>query len=188
LGDDARAWFWVSYLVLWAVVLGEGVLIAVLGRAYSRHLDRSVEGRSEKHGPPIGSPSPSTPVMSEAGRPAVAVFLAAGCGPCTSALPVIAWFSERFRESSDTLVVVRGSPEEASDVEVALGTADKVIIDEDGSISEAWNVGIWPFALALDSSGIVVAKRARLELRDLGVLLKTANEYARMKASERRAS
>jgi hypothetical protein len=52
-----------------------------------------------------------------------------------------------------------------------------VIIDRDGSVSRKWGVGIWPFLIGVDASGVVQSKRSHAHPLDFH---KLADELIRV--------
>jgi thiol-disulfide isomerase/thioredoxin len=172
------ALFWGSYILLWALAVASAIMVVLLARAYSRTLDSAIEGRSEKHGPPVGGKVPErlSGAIDESKQGAIVVFFAGGCGPCKSALPTVSWVSERYCELASFIAVIRGTSEELMEFRSQLSDQMVLLHDEDGRLGRQCEVGMTPFALAVGPDGRVVAKRARVHLPDLEILMKALSK------------
>ena len=174
--------FWVSYGVLWLIAITQMILILALARAYSRRLDATLEGRSEKHGPAIGDVAPDLagptlrdPPVSQS-LPKLVIFMDAGCTPCEEARPIVSWFAQRYGHGVQVVVNCGGKIDDVEHFSSALDGPIRVVADIDGANAAAWRVKMSPFAALVDDMGRVRAKRARVALQDLEVPLKTRSQ------------
>lgn len=111
----AAAWgavgfLWISYGILWVVVLLLGAGMIVMLREHADLLLGSREGRSCLHGPPEGATAPhlegeeAVLAATATERPRVVLFMAVTCDPCWRRIPQVSHFAADQAEAVETLV------------------------------------------------------------------------------------
>ena len=167
--------YWlVSYVVLWALVLGLSlVVIALLRQVGVLHLRLSPTGALDTgEGPPLGerAPRPLTPE----GREALVVFGSESCGMCRDLLPSATALARSDPHLS--VVVASTSSAFAGMAEPpATAVADPVAVS-------AFRVKATPFAVYVDPDGVVRAKGIVNTLEHLESLV----DQGRRRSSEAR--
>jgi thiol-disulfide isomerase/thioredoxin len=145
-----------SYILMWSVVIGEGLLLLVLFRQIGlRSLD-TVEGIS-RDGLAIGVTVPPLPLAAPAGvRPdqkSLLVFASNSCKPCQELMPALEEFLREKAERLAGFIVLESEPENGT----ALGcqNATRVL---DAKAMENFRVRVTPFAYLVDQDMRVQAK------------------------------
>lgn len=168
--------FWVSYGVLWVVVLVLGAGMIVMLREHADLLFSSREGRSRLHGPPEGATVPRLAgeevrlAATTPGRPRVILFMAVTCDPCWRRRPQISHFAADQAEAMETLVCCFGPVERVREFAGELGSEVSVIADPTGDASASWRVFLTPFAIGVDRDGVVRGKVANPDYDNLTLL------------------
>lgn len=146
-----KGYWLVSYLLLWALVLGlVGVVVALIRQIGVLHLRLSPTGALDTgEGPVLGDPAPR-PLGVAAGREALVMFGSETCALCRDLLPSAAALARS--DPALAVVVVSASAGFAREVRPpAVGLADVAAL-------AAYRVRGTPFAVYIDKQGIVRSK------------------------------
>ena len=168
--------FWTSYGILWVVVLVLGAGMMVMLREHADLLLGSREGRSRLHGLPEGATVPRIEgeevrlAATTPGRPRVVLFMAVTCDPCWRRRPQISDFAADQAEAVETIVCCSGPVERVREFAGELGPEVSVIADPSGDTSASWRVYMTPFAVGVDSNGVVRGKVANPAYDNLTLL------------------
>lgn len=157
--------FWASYVVLWLVVVLQGVALLLVLRHFGLAAMSSAMGHS-RDGLGVGSRPPELAGMDRRGRratwaadgrDAVVYFTADGCEPCTSMAPLVNDLARRGRQAGlEVVVVAEGGPEENDHVS-GLFPSTTTLVSEEHDLFDRWLVRVTPFAF-LVRDGAVAAK------------------------------
>lgn len=173
----------VSYLVLWVLVIGEGIVILALARQIGILHQRMppLGARMTNIGLNVGDAAPSLPIRDIHGQtvtvggkqdnPTLLVFASATCGICADLMPAVRtiWREER---SWLNLMVVSLDKDEADNR--AFATKHKLfdltflVAPELGL---AYSVAAPPYSLIIDEQGIVRSKGVTNNLEHLESLI-----------------
>jgi hypothetical protein len=170
--------FYVSYGVLWVLVIVLSVLLLLVYRHFGMMSLGTIQG-VQRDGIPVGDTAPDITATSPSGRevvlrpgasgPSLLVFASPECEPCAVVLPYLNNFVGR--ESAPELITLVPGP-----ATTAASMADdyRLIYEcfaEDGSGAfDAYRVRVTPFAFVVGNDGRVLAKglcSEPLMLRDL---------------------
>jgi thiol-disulfide isomerase/thioredoxin len=170
----------VSYLVLWLVVLVQGILIFTLVRELGVRRLRSAEGIAND-GLDIGARAPRVAGVDRSGtqrdlaprgRPLLVIFGSRHCQPCRQLARALDRFASDYADVLDIAFVVR-------DVAAGVGvTADELslsvpVLGSDAA-SDAYKTRVTPFAFLVDPSGTIRAKGLVNDRRGLDGLTRIA--------------
>ena len=167
---------WISYGILWVVVLVLGAGMIVMLREHADLLLGSSEGRSRLHGPPEGATAPGLAgeeavlAATATERPRVVLFMAVTCDPCWRRIPQVSHFAADQAEAVETLVCCSGPVERVREFAGELGPEVSVIADPAGDAAASWRVYMTPFAVGVDRDGIVRGKVANPAYDNLTLL------------------
>lgn len=176
-----QGWWAASYVVLWLLVLALSVVVVALARQIGTlHLRLGPRGALEvdDEGPPLGealepfdgSDINGTPVaIGGPGRRRVLLFVSPGCRMCEElllGLPAIAQAS-----GADAIAV---TDVDAKESEIAYRARVRIPVIAGVELAQRYGVPGTPFAVVLDSTGVVRAKGTVNNLEQLEGLVDTA--------------
>lgn len=157
--------FWASYVILWVVVVVQGVALFLVLRHFGLAA-MSTAGGHARDGLGVGSRPPEVAGMDRAGRrgqweagatDTVLYFAAPGCEPCEAMAPLVNDLARRGRSSGlDVVVVAEGGPEDNEQVSSLFPSAT-TLVSEEHDVFDRWLVRVTPFAF-LVRDGAVAAK------------------------------
>ncbi len=157
----------VSYIVLWLLVLGMGVLILLLYRQLGIMYLGSAEGVS-RDGLNKGTQAPDFSLTDQygnlqrlinyRGRPTLLLFGSPHCSPCRTLLPQLHEWAAAHPEVG-VLWLNAASPEESlkfvSDTGATIPVAP---YPPEGNLLDIYKVRVTPFSFLLDENGVIRAK------------------------------
>jgi thiol-disulfide isomerase/thioredoxin len=156
--------FYTTYVLLWLLVLFEGVLLLLVFRHFGHQALGTLES-VQRDGVRVGAKAPDIQGMQSSGqaaswrplddRTALVLFAAPDCAPCHQVLPHVAR-AARDAPELEVVTVVSGSPEDATKL-VELVAAPITAIASDQAF-EAFRVEVTPFAFVVGHDGRVLAK------------------------------
>ena len=163
-------WF-VSLVILWAVVLFLGFLLLGTLRAWGvlnwrlEQLEATTPKRLGRDGLKPGKRAPDFTLPSGegnevslhdfAGRKVLLVFTQSGCSPCKAVVPEL---NRLERGETQVLVVNNGDPEATRKWSTEVGARFPVLAQDKLSISKKYEVFATPFAFLIDAKGVIVSK------------------------------
>ena len=157
--------FWASYVVLWVVVVVQGVALLLVLRHFGLAAIGTAAGHS-RDGLGLGSRAPALDGMDRDGRrsawaadgtDAVLYFAAPGCEPCEAMAPLVNDLARRGRDRQlEVVVVAEGGPIENEHVSGLFPSATTVV-SEAHDLFDRFLVRVTPFAF-LVHDGEVAAK------------------------------
>jgi peroxiredoxin len=170
-------WF-VSYVLLWVLVLLQVFVTLILIRALRQQgqVPQSVE--SPATGPLIGQRAPELELVDARsgatlsstqfhGRPLLIAFVDAVCPSCHRLAPKLEEFYIRNQAEFQVIVVCRsGAASTSAFISATNLNTVPVFLDPAGDVALAFNVNISPFVLFLDSQGIVRDKLTGSQIGD----------------------
>jgi methylamine dehydrogenase accessory protein MauD len=175
----------VSFIVLWAIVLFQGLVIFVLMRQLGIIYLGTAQGVA-RDGIPAGQPAPafSLPglgggarsLADYTGRSLLLVFGSTSCAPCRGLVPDLNVFASQHARDIDALFAIRGTPSEAQRFVEELHLQVPVGVFNDEELPEKYKARVTPFAFIIDGAGIVRAKGLANNMAHLDMLLKMASE------------
>ena len=168
----------ISYIVLWAVVLFQGVLIFVLlrqlglmylGTAQGVARDGIAVGQRAPEFTAVGLDGGHVSLAGFRGLPLLLVFGSPSCAPCRGLIPDLNAFAQENREELRALFLCRGSLDEARRFGDELNVQVPVAVHPDDGLPDRFRARVTPFAFLIDGEGVVKAKglannRAHLEM------------------------
>lgn len=158
--------FWVSYAALWFALACAFVAILFLYRYLGQRVLDSREGRA-RQGPEYNRPLPHAMLTDIDGQqlavgpsalPRLLYFATVSCKTCARALPALSRFAARNRESIETILVCWATGRQSRDFAADCTTDVRVIGDAAWEFGTRLRVSSTPFAVLLDTRGIVQAK------------------------------
>jgi hypothetical protein len=172
-----------AFLVLWAIVLFQGLVILGLVRAL-RDLQSAIEGGRLPLRLPVGAQSPhltGTDLRTGAeidsfdltGRELVVLFLSSGCPSCrrladgTRQVPV--------EPGQARIAVCQGGEREASPFVDLLASDIAVLADSDGAVFSSFSISSAPTAVVVDQLGRVSASGGPRHSGELAALISAAH-------------
>jgi hypothetical protein len=173
-----------AFLVLWAIVLFEGLVILGLIRTL-RELQVAVEGGRLPQRLPVGAYAPhfaGTNLRTGAeidsseliGREVVILFLSDGCAFCrrladgTRQVPV--------EPGQTRIAVCYSGPREASAFVELLASDIAVLADSDGAVLSSFSISGTPAAVVVDETGRVSGSGGPRHSGELAALISTARD------------
>ena len=178
------AWL-VSYIVLWAVVLFQGVVIFVLLRQLGIIYLGTAQGVARdgiaagQRAPDFTLPNLAGGLVSLAdfrGRSLLLVFGSTSCAPCRTLVPDLNEFARTRAGEFRALFLIRGEPDAARRFVDELDVQVPVALHNDEELPDKYKARVTPFAFVIDGEGIVRAKGLANNREHLDMLLKMASE------------
>ena len=167
--------FYISYIVLWAVVAVLFAAVFLLYRQCGALLFRDSSVRFQqgpetdhKLAPLYARDVQGLPVeLGEGtGRFQFIFFASSKCPICKEAIPSLQRFAATNETLTETVMICRGSENDVMSLSKTLVPALKVVHDSKGSIGRRSRIGTTPFALLIDCGGVVRAKGAPVSDRE----------------------
>jgi methylamine dehydrogenase accessory protein MauD len=155
----------ISYVVLWAVVLFQGVVIFVVLRQLGQMYLGTAQGVARdglavgERAPDFTLPNVEGGLISLSGSlPLLAVFGSPSCAPCRGLIPDLNAFARERRGELNVLFLSRGDVEENRRFAAELDVRVPLAILSDGALADRYKARVTPFAFVIDADGIVRAK------------------------------
>ncbi len=174
-----------SYIVLWGVVLFQGVAIFVLLRQLGLMYMGSAQGVARdgiaagERAPEFTLPDPAGLLVSLAelrGRSLLLIFGSTTCGPCRTLIPDLNAFAREHESDLGVLYLSRGEPDETRRFIEELDVRVPVAVHSDSELADKYKARVTPFAFLIDAEGIVSAKGLANNRSHLDMLLQMASE------------
>lgn len=157
----------VSYIVLWAAVLGLGVLVFLLYRQLGIMYLGTAEGVS-RDGLERGAVAPDFTLADQTGnvhrlaayrgRPVMLLFGSPHCSPCRILLPQLHDWAKAHRDVA-VLWLNAASPEESLKFVSETGATIPIVpFAPEDNLMDSYKVRVTPFMFMLDENGVVRAK------------------------------
>jgi len=156
----------ISFIALWIIVIGEGLLIVLLYRQLGILYLGSAEGVS-RDGLPVGTAAPDfhlpdldgqvRSLSSLRGRNVPLLFGSPHCEPCRRLLPGLQEFAAHAGRDFQVLWLNQATPEETRHFQAEMGAALAMLSYQDG-VNDAYRVRVTPFLFMLDAAGVIRAK------------------------------
>lgn len=178
--------FWLSYIVLWILVLA---MCAVLYGVVREHLPLvmiSREGRTVQ-GPKIGTDVPSLSGIAvwgaeggERGKPVmidhyprrtVILFMGVRCRACWDRVGVISKVARQYKELDWIVSCQAEEIGEAMSLAGELHNEMKIVADLGGKNAGRWGIMLTPFAISISQDGLVRGKVAEISHETLTALV-----------------
>jgi len=160
----ADAFFWTTYVALWAPVLILIVAVFALYRYYGSVLVNSREGRMSQ-GPEVGrqlahitfrdTRNEVVDLTTQGTRPILVFMAQIACKPCREALPALANFATKYQDAVDVVFVCAGKLDEVQQFARSLPRTVRIIADPRRAGFVTLRVSSTPFAFILDNERIV---------------------------------
>jgi methylamine dehydrogenase accessory protein MauD len=174
-----------SYIVLWGIVIFQGVAIFVLLRQLGIMYLGTAQGVA-RDGLAPSTKAPEFALSDLDGRPVtladrlgmplVMVFGSTTCGPCRQLMPDLQRFAADRRDALRVLFLCRGSAEEARRFASELDVQVPVAVLPDEALAEQYKVRVTPFGFLIDAEGVVRAKGLTNNYSHLEMLERMASE------------
>lgn len=160
--------FYFSYVVLWGLVIIEGILLLLVFRHFGLSALGSAEGIS-RDGLPIGETVPNFTSITASGehiewapnmgRSQVLAFVSADCGPCANVLPSLNRLAE-LGTDLDVTYVVPGSLANASKLVTRFHPPASVtcIAEEASEAYARFRVRVTPYIVIAGRDGRILVK------------------------------
>jgi len=157
----------VSYIILWILVIGLGLLVFLLYRQLGVMYLGSAEGVS-RDGLTKGTPAPDFNLMDQygnaqrlssyRGRPVLLVFGSPSCTPCRTLLPQLEEWAADHRDMGVISLNAAPRDETLKYVSDMGATVPVVAHTPDDKIADRYKVRVTPFSFMVDENGVVRAK------------------------------
>jgi thiol-disulfide isomerase/thioredoxin len=160
--------FYVSYVLMWALLLFQGVLLLLVYRHFGFMALGRLEG-VQRDGLAVGESAPAVSGVTAEGvdvawnpvtdRPSLLLFVAPDCEPCKRILPAINGLSQGEETFGLSITAIVAGPRDA-----AIRVAEKfrplfTFFSEDGSGAfERYRVRVTPFAFVISTDGKILSK------------------------------
>ena len=174
-----------SYIVLWGIVLFQGLVIFVLMRQLGIIYLGTAQGVA-RDGIAAGQRAPDFTLPDLAGglrsladsrgRSLLLVFGSTSCAPCRGLVPDLNAFAQTHAAQLDALFLIRGTPVETQRFVDELGVQVPVAVHNDEEIWDKYKTRVTPFAFLIDGEGVVRAKGLANNRSHLDTLLNAASE------------
>jgi methylamine dehydrogenase accessory protein MauD len=175
----------ISYVVLWGIVLFQGVVIFVLLRQLGLMYLGTAQGVA-RDGIAAGERAPEFTVSGLDGAhvslerlrglPALLVFASPSCVPCRGLIPDLNAFAHEHGDELRVLFLCRGSLDEARRFSDELHVQVPVAAHPDETLPDSFKARVTPFAFLLDGEGVVRAKGLANNRSHLDMLLEQARK------------
>ena len=176
-----------SYIVLWGLVLFQGVAIFVLLRQLGIMYLGTAQGVAGdglalgSRAPDFNLPNVSGQPVSLAdyrGKPLLLVFASVNCAPCRKLVPDLHRFAAERRDELGVLFLCRGTADEARGFANELVMQVPVASHPDEELPEKYKARVTPFAFIVDGEGVIKAKGLANNYQHLETLVRSSREHA----------
>jgi AhpC/TSA family len=170
--------FYVSYGVLWVLVIVLSILLLLVYRHFGMMALGTIQG-VQRDGIPVGDSAPDITATRPSGRevvlrpgtsgPSLVVFASPDCEPCAIVLPYLNNFVGR-KSAPEVLTVVPGPAATAERMSEDYRLVYECFAEDGSGAFDAYRVRVTPFAFVVGADGRVLAKglcSEPLMLRDL---------------------
>ncbi len=182
-----------SYVVLWAVVLFQGLVIFILLRQLGMLYLGTAQGVA-RDGLPVGERAPHFTAPDLAGRvvsladfrglPLLLIFGSPNCAPCRKLIPDLNLLARQQGEELRVLFLSRGEVEEARRFASELDVQVPVATHPDDDLPDKYRARVTPFAFLIDGEGVIRAKGLANNREHLEMLLRVGREQTSQSAGE----
>jgi methylamine dehydrogenase accessory protein MauD len=180
------AWL-VSYIVLWGLVLFQGLVIFVLLRQLGVMYLGTAQGVAHD-GLPVGESAPGFTVRGLEGqdisladfrgRSLLLVFGSPDCVPCRRLIPDLNVFARERAVEAHVLFLSRGNEEDSRGFANENDVQVPVAILSDDELAGKYRARVTPFAFLIDGEGVIRAKGLANNREHLEMLVRMAKEQA----------
>ncbi len=156
----------ISFIVLWLIVIGEGLLILLLYRQLGILYLGSASGVS-RDGLAVGTTAPDFALPDTAGRMlslsalrgrnVLLLFGSPHCDPCRRLLPGLQDFAAGAGRDFEVLWLNQATPEESAQFQAETGVTLPVLSYREG-LNDNYRVRVTPFLFMIDAAGVIKAK------------------------------
>jgi methylamine dehydrogenase accessory protein MauD len=177
-----------SYVVLWAVVLFQGLVIFILLRQLGLMYLGTARGVAHD-GLALGESAPDFTLRGLKGQtisladfrglPLVLVFGSPNCVPCRALVPDLNSFARERSRDLHVLFLSRGGLEDARRFAGESGLQVSTAIHPDDELANTYKVRVTPFAFLISSEGTIRAKGLANNREHLDMLLRTGSGASR---------
>ena len=158
-------WFFVSYLALWGLTLLQGTAVLGLYRYFGKTILDGRQARASE-GPSVARPLPSIELRGNTGirlgSPKAAYqfiyCISSTCGLCVEAFPVFCEFALRHASTMESILVYAGPQKALESLGASVPTSVALVTDRKRRVATGLGIYHVPFAVLVDSEGIVHAK------------------------------
>jgi methylamine dehydrogenase accessory protein MauD len=187
------AWWLVSYVALWLLVLSLGFLLLGALRALAllrwrlEQLEATMPSRMGRSGLKLGKKAPDFTLPSVAGgevslhdftgRRVLLAFTMSGCKPCHRIVPELIKL-QRGGEVQ-VLVVNNGELEATRQWAGEAGVCFPMLVQQQFSVSRRYEMYATPFAFLIDERGVITAKGIISNSEHIGFILSGAADAAK---------
>lgn len=183
--------FWISYGVMWILLLGLLLLMLLVFRQFGLVYLKTADGVS-RGGIPVGTVIPDLQFSALSGskvqlsdyaqQPLLLLFTAPTCAPCEELKPHLKQFLERYPALGTVIFSMHEKVEESERFVRDWGVRGVIVPLTDRTMYETRFDGqVTPFAFLLDGNRKVVAKGLVNKMEDLERLLETSRARFRDK-------
>ena len=175
----------ISYVVLWGIVLFQGVVIFVLLRQLGLMYLGTAQGVA-RDGLALGERAPGFAVSGIDGAhvsleglrglPLLLVFGSPSCAPCRGLIPDLNAFAHEKSEELRVLFLCRGSLDESRRFAEELRVEVPLAAHPDETLPDSFRARVTPFAFLLDGEGVVRAKGLANNRSHLDMLIEQARK------------
>ena len=187
------AWL-ASYVVLWGVVLFQGLVIFVLMRQLGIIYLGTAQGVGRdgiapgQRAPDFALPDLAGSVRTLAdyrGRLLLLAFGSTSCAPCRGLVPDLNAFAQTHAGELDALFAIRGTPAETQRFVDELSLQVPAGVYNDDELPEKYKTRVTPFAFIVDGEGVVRSKGLANNRAHLDMLLEQARKELASKRGAR---
>jgi methylamine dehydrogenase accessory protein MauD len=175
----------VSYVVLWGVVLFQGLVIFVLLRQMGLMYLGTAQGVA-RDGLAPGTKAPDFTLSDLAGnlvsladfrgRRLLLIFGSTTCGPCRALVPDLNAFARERASEFATLFLIYGDTTSGRRFVDELGLETPHAVHMDADLADKYKARVTPFAFVIDGEGVVRSKGLANNREHLEMLERMANE------------
>lgn len=177
--------FIVSYIALWILVVILGVAVFALYHHFGQLYLNSPDGRVNQ-GPeagkalePLIARTPGGPLSLPDGTATVLAFMEIDCLLCSDLRYHLRQYAAENHDVR-VIAIVGGEADAISEFAIPMGERVTIVPDVGGKITSGYGVAVFPFAVAIDPSGIVQAKdivNKRAAVERLGLAATGARDH-----------
>jgi hypothetical protein len=173
--------FWISYGLLWVVVIGQLAVLVALFQHVGNTFMQSRQGRAAQ-GPQLRAPSPNAllvdledrQVETPARTPQAVFFASTNCVPCAR----LRDYLSRLRPTVEVIVICQGPEDLVRQWGASLPPQCHLVADPDGKLTISFGVGLTPFGFSI-VDGVVQWKGLASEPPAIDRLLSPGRPSAR---------